>query len=98
MFLSILARVIKDFTFEPELEDYTIHVPAASESTSNSGTNPTGIQLDPDLATPDNPILVPKSNLRLFPPPLFSRQGIQQNYKYVFLPFSFSEWKASLTM
>lgn len=46
--------------------------------------------LDPQLTDPSGTLSLPeavpqgtmKSNLRLFPPPLFSRQTIPQGYKY----------------
>lgn len=49
-------------------------------------TKPADVNLDPQLLgisqqcdTSDN-----YSGLRLFPPPLFSRQGIPQGYKYIY--------------
>jgi len=49
--------------------------------------------LDPQLAalsaaqTRDVATTVMKSNLRLFPPPIFSRQTIPQGYKFVVSTF-----------
>lgn len=46
--------------------------------------------LDPSLQLEANAASVskePEENLRLFPPPLFSRQTISQSYKYVFCLF-----------
>lgn len=60
----------------PEKEDYT-----AVEA------DPAAMDIDPQLlgegesAPPSGPAKT-RSNLRLFTPPLFSRQGVPQNYKY----------------
>jgi len=40
-------------------------------------------ELDPALAEQSEQSSVTRSNLRLFPPPLFSRQNVPQNYKRV---------------
>ncbi|KDQ20732.1 hypothetical protein BOTBODRAFT_317063 [Botryobasidium botryosum FD-172 SS1] len=66
------ARAIQAFRFAPEKEDYT-----AYERRSDAND----LSWDPEAA-PNEDGLCPKSNLRLLPPPLFSRQGIQQNYDY----------------
>lgn len=54
---------------------------------SGSGQEGFEMHLDPELAaTSTSAAATPasgSSNLRLFPPPLFSRQTISQNYKYV---------------
>jgi len=43
--------------------------------------------LDPQLLDMSQPVPSPSKGLRLFPPPLFSRQTIPQGYKFVlFLP------------
>ena len=43
--------------------------------------------LDPQLFDMSQPVPSPSTGLRLFPPPLFSRQTIPQGYKFVlFLP------------
>lgn len=48
--------------------------------------NAMDIAIDPALTGGTEGTLQPsstkKSNLRLFPPPLFSRQSVPQNYKY----------------
>jgi hypothetical protein len=41
------------------------------------------VPLDSSLSDPSQSNDVTRSNLRLFPPPLFSRQGISQVYKFV---------------
>lgn len=67
-----LANAIKNFTFGLEKEEYYV----ADQST------PT---LDPSLLTDEEVITMkePKyrSDLRMMPPPVFSRQGIPQMYK-----------------
>ncbi|GBE79154.1 hypothetical protein SCP_0203510 [Sparassis crispa] len=66
---------ILKYKIPPEKEDYMISV----------GGDPSAMQIDPQLMDepqekqPDTKM---KSNLRLFTPPLFSRQGIPQNYNY----------------
>ncbi|KAM5532733.1 hypothetical protein V8D89_013625 [Ganoderma adspersum] len=61
----------------PEKEEYTI---TAAEA------DPSAMDIDPQLlgghAADSNADPKTKSNLRLFPPPLFSRQGVPQNYNY----------------
>ena len=59
---------IRQYTIPEEREDYVV------------AKDPTAMEIDPEL-TGGVPQAT-KSNLRLFPPPLFSRQSIPQNYKY----------------
>ena len=42
--------------------------------------------LDPQLLELSQPVPLPPKGLRLFPPPLFSRQTIPQGYKFVLFP------------
>lgn len=70
---------IMNFRIPPEQEDYVVP------------EDPSAIDIDPQLTGTDNNHqsgLKLKSNLRLFPPPLFSRQNIPQNYKYVKIAYS----------
>ncbi|OSD01840.1 hypothetical protein PYCCODRAFT_1478265 [Trametes coccinea BRFM310] len=66
----------------PEKEDYTI-----------TEADPSAMDIDPQLlgegeaAGPSGPTKT-RSNLRLFTPPLFSRQGVPQNYNYKANPAS----------
>lgn len=71
---DILAvDAIKNYRIPPEKEDYEIPVDATIPD----------VPIDPILRLSDGPDALPrmKSNLRLFPPPLFSRQLIPQIYK-----------------
>ena len=56
---------------------------------STISNNPADMNLDPQLLdisdTPDNHQA--HSSLRLFPPPLFSRQAVPQGYKSVYISF-----------
>ena len=66
---------IRGYRLPQETEDYTTEDPSAM-----------GVDIDPQLAGRSHPEAqhsTQRSNLRLFPPPIFSRQGIPQNYKYV---------------
>ena len=66
---------IRAYRFPQETEDYTIDDPSAMD-----------VDIDPQLigrTQPEAQHSTQRSNLRLFPPPIFSRQGISQNYKYV---------------
>ena len=66
------------YRFPQETEDYTIEDPSAMD-----------VDIDPQLvgrSLPEAQHSTQRSNLRLFPPPIFSRQGIPQNYKYVHAP------------
>ncbi|RDX53075.1 hypothetical protein OH76DRAFT_1453987 [Lentinus brumalis] len=61
------------------------HIPPEKEDYTVVEADPAAMDIDPQLLGVDD---VPagavrtRSNLRLFPPPLFSRQGIPQNYNY----------------
>jgi hypothetical protein len=66
---------IHAYRLSQETEDYTIDDPSAMD-----------VDIDPQLVgrtQPEAQHSTQRSNLRLFPPPIFSRQGISQNYKYV---------------
>ena len=66
---------IRAYRLPQETEDYTIDDPSAMD-----------VDIDPQLVRrtqPEAQHSTQRSNLRLFPPPIFSRQGISQNYKYV---------------
>ena len=70
---SCTVESIRQYSIPEEKEDYTL------------SANPV---LDPQLiseSTEPQSVANSRSNLRLFPPPLFSRQGISQNYKCVSL-------------
>ncbi|KAF9821024.1 hypothetical protein IEO21_01001 [Rhodonia placenta] len=70
---------IMSFRIPPEQEDYVVP------------EDPSAMDIDPQLTGTDNNHqfgLKLKSNLRLFPPPLFSRQNIPQNYNYKANPAS----------
>lgn len=61
----------------PEKEDYTV-----------VEGDPAAMDIDPQLlgegeSAPSSGPVKTRSNLRLFTPPLFSRQGVPQNYKCV---------------
>lgn len=58
---------IRKYAIPEENEDYIL-------------SSPTDPNIDPGLAKYDG-LSATQSNLRLFPPPIFSRQGIPQNYK-----------------
>lgn len=64
---------IRQYSIPEEKEDYVI--PASNHPP----------ELDPALAEQSEQTSGPRSNLRLFPPPLFSRQNVPQNYKHVIL-------------
>ena len=72
MLLSLPVDAIQAYTIPEEKEDYSITADPALDP--QLSTDPSTSQTGPSIA---------RSNLRLFPPPLFSRQGIPQNYKYV---------------
>ncbi|KAF8559015.1 hypothetical protein OG21DRAFT_1493418 [Imleria badia] len=61
---------IQQYTIPEEKEDYVISSPA--------GADP---NIDPGLVSQGGPSAT-RSNLRPFPPPIFSRQGIPQNYNF----------------
>ena len=60
---------LKNYAIPEEFEDYTV---ATGEDED---------VIDPELQDEEAPQPKMRSNLRLPPPPLFSRQGIPQNYK-----------------
>jgi hypothetical protein len=75
--MAITVERIREFRFSQEKEDYTIDDLSAMD-----------VDIDPELvgrAYPEAQLSKQRSNLRLFPPPIFSRQGIPQNYKCVTL-------------
>ncbi|KAG2152028.1 RNA polymerase III transcription factor IIIC subunit-domain-containing protein [Suillus cothurnatus] len=67
---------IRQYSVPEEKEDYV--VPAS--------THPP--ELDPALAEQNEQTFGSRSNLRLFPPPLFSRQNVPQNYNFKANPAS----------
>lgn len=76
------VEAIRTYIIPPEKADYM--VPATSSASQGTDID---MNLDPALTgipipepNPDQPM---RSNLRLFPPPLFSRQTIPQLYKFV---------------
>ena len=72
---DVSVEGIRAYRLPQETEDYTIDDPSAMD-----------VDIDPQLvgrAQPEAQHSAQRSNLRLFPPPIFSRQGISQNYKYV---------------
>jgi general transcription factor 3C polypeptide 5 (transcription factor C subunit 1) len=74
---DITVEGIREYRIPQEREDYTVDDPSAMD-----------IDIDPELvgrAHPEAQHSNQQSNLRLFPPPIFSRQGIPQNYKCVVL-------------
>ncbi len=74
--LAITVEGIRGFQFPREMEDYT----------TTDDASAMGVDIDPQLvgrAHPEAQHSTQRSNLRLFPPPIFSRQGIPQNYKCV---------------
>lgn len=60
---------IRQYTIPEEKEDYVISSPVEGDP-----------NIDPGLVKHSG-LSATRSNLRLFPPPIFSRQGIPQNYK-----------------
>lgn len=71
---------IREYRFPQEREDYTTDDPSAMD-----------VDVDPQLAGrvhPEAQLSTQRSNLRLFPPPIFSRQGIPQNYNFKANPMS----------
>ncbi|EGO01771.1 hypothetical protein SERLA73DRAFT_177265 [Serpula lacrymans var. lacrymans S7.3] len=67
---------IRNYRIPDEKEDYIIHQHDVSPN------------LDPALAEQSRQQAPSQSNLRLFPPPVFSRQGIPQNYNFKANPAS----------
>lgn len=68
---SFPVDAIRAYSIPAEKEDYVLPL------------NPLPMELDPQLAEdqPSDQVIKTRSNLRLFPPPVFTRQGIPQNYK-----------------
>jgi general transcription factor 3C polypeptide 5 (transcription factor C subunit 1) len=79
LYLTFLkVEGIREYCFPQEREDYTADDSSAMD-----------VDVDPQLVGrvhPEAQLSAQRSNLRLFPPPIFSRQGIPQNYKCVSLP------------
>jgi general transcription factor 3C polypeptide 5 (transcription factor C subunit 1) len=73
---------LRTYVIPEEKADYIVASGEAAETDMDVDVN-----IDPQLMEPSgyqstsNPPM--KSNLRLFPPPLFSRQTIPQGYKFV---------------
>lgn len=73
--ITITVEGIREYRFPQETEDYTTDDPSAMD-----------VDIDPQFVERSHPEAqhsTQRSNLRLFPPPIFSRQGIPQNYKCV---------------
>ncbi|KAJ7283802.1 RNA polymerase III transcription factor IIIC subunit-domain-containing protein [Mycena rebaudengoi] len=77
------VEAIRSYTIPPETADYMVPAPGPSSQGGDVDMN-----LDPELMgmpQPEN-TLAPnqqmRSNLRLFPPPLFSRQTLPQHYNF----------------
>ncbi|KAI0306927.1 RNA polymerase III transcription factor IIIC subunit-domain-containing protein [Multifurca ochricompacta] len=71
---------IREYRFPQEKEDYTIGDPSSMD-----------VDIDPQLvgrSHPEPQQSAQRSNLRLLPPPIFSRQGIPQNYNFKANPMS----------
>ncbi|KAI0053086.1 hypothetical protein FA95DRAFT_1579753 [Auriscalpium vulgare] len=69
---------IRNFRIAQEKEDYIVQ----------EGSGELSLDIDPQLMTDSEAVSNPRSNLRLFPPPLFSRQTIAQNYNFKANPMS----------
>ncbi|KAH7904035.1 transcription factor IIIC, subunit 5, partial [Hygrophoropsis aurantiaca] len=67
---------IRKYKIPEEKEDYVVQASNVSQ------------EIDPTLAEQSGEASTTRSNLRLFPPPLFSRQGIPQNYNFKANPSS----------
>ncbi|KAN0126608.1 RNA polymerase III transcription factor (TF)IIIC subunit domain containing protein [Russula decolorans] len=77
---SLDVEGIRAYRLSQEMEDYTIDDPSAMD-----------VDTDPQLVgrtQPEAQHSTQRSNLRLFPPPIFSRQGISQNYNFKANPMS----------
>ncbi|KDQ64681.1 hypothetical protein JAAARDRAFT_234891 [Jaapia argillacea MUCL 33604] len=72
------VEAIRNFRIPPEKEDYQVAMDADS------------MQIDPQLTEgpEEGPDIKTRSNLRLFPPPLFSRQAVPLNYNFKANPMS----------
>jgi general transcription factor 3C polypeptide 5 (transcription factor C subunit 1) len=85
----ITVEGIRGYQLSQEKEDYTNDDPSAMD-----------VDIDPQLvgrAHPESQHSTQRSNLRLFPPPIFSRQSIPQNYKCVPTPRSATRSNALFT-
>ncbi|KAJ7499127.1 RNA polymerase III transcription factor IIIC subunit-domain-containing protein [Mycena latifolia] len=78
---SMDVEAIRTYVIPPEKADYMVPATASSSQGTDIDMN-----LDPELTgiplpepDPDQPM---RSNLRLFPPPLFSRQTLPQSYNF----------------
>ncbi|KAF8316858.1 hypothetical protein DL93DRAFT_2077675 [Clavulina sp. PMI_390] len=86
------ARAMQNFTFEPEQEDYYLDPDLGGVEPPNDGAemdvdeppNTDAIKNTPKQKQPDKEEdrTGPRSNLRLFPPPVFSRQALPHPYNY----------------
>ncbi|KAJ3993157.1 RNA polymerase III transcription factor IIIC subunit-domain-containing protein [Lentinula boryana] len=85
------AQAITSYRIPPEKEEYRIMVQPLSSNTESALAAPIAMNLDPQLmnqgVNPVNPAVSSanqgfRSNLRLFPPPIFSRQSIAQSYNF----------------
>lgn len=65
----LAVDAIRQYTIPEEKEDHVLSSPAGGDP-----------NIDPGLVRHGG-LSVIQSNLRLIPPPIFSRQGIPQNYK-----------------
>lgn len=78
-----VVESICKYTIPPEKYDFTIPVEPQQQSRMDIDIDPALLPEGSSSQTSDQPTV--KSNLRLFPPPIFSRQHIPQLYKCVFL-------------
>jgi general transcription factor 3C polypeptide 5 (transcription factor C subunit 1) len=69
LIFAMSAQAVKDFRFGPEKEDYSVLDQVVDPSLMQDGEDI--VMQEPKY----------RSNLRLFPPPIFSRQGIPHVYK-----------------
>ncbi|KAJ3741357.1 RNA polymerase III transcription factor IIIC subunit-domain-containing protein [Lentinula detonsa] len=85
------AQAITSYRIPPEKEEYRIMVQPLSSNTESALAAPIAMNLDPQLMNQGvNPVNSAvssanrgfRSNLRLFPPPIFSRQSIAQSYNF----------------
>ncbi|KAF7331916.1 hypothetical protein MKEN_00071900 [Mycena kentingensis (nom. inval.)] len=74
---------IRSYTIPPEKADYM--VPATQDTSLDTNIDPALTGVPQPEPNPEQPM---RSNLRLFPPPLFSRQGFPQSYQFKANPAS----------
>ncbi|KAJ7068080.1 RNA polymerase III transcription factor IIIC subunit-domain-containing protein [Mycena amicta] len=74
---------IRSYVLPPEKADYMVPVSQTTDIDMNIDPELTGIPIPDPL--PEQPM---RSNLRLFPPPLFSRQAFPQTYNFKSNPAS----------